>query len=151
MVSNSLDCDHFFPRIDSALRDGSIRTYDALDIKRFPPFADSVREWRDGKRHCFFLNLTCHDPVQQQILSNQAQRCIKVAYQANTKGETTEKPVRMHTTPAKYILKCWCGLTCISNIQLVVYYQCYVLIGWAAKPASPLVAKSAGFLAAKKD
>ena len=114
-------------------------------LSSFCRLCTRVKGW---KKTLFCFNLTSHDPVQQQILSNQAQRCIKVAYQANTKGETTEKPVRMHTTPAKYILKCWCGLTCISNIQLVVCYQCYVLIGWAA---SPLVAKSAGFLAAKKD
>ena len=38
-------------------------------------------------------------------------------------------------------------LTYISKIQLVVYYQCYVLIGWATTSLNhgPLVAKSAGF------
>ena len=131
MVSNSPRCDHFFSRIDSALRDGSVRTYDARGIKRSPPFADSLREWRGWKKGLFWYNLTCHDPVQQQILSNQAQRCIKAAYQANTKGETTENPVRLHIAPAKYFSKCWCRLTCTSKIQLMVYYQCCVLIGWA--------------------
>ena len=106
MVSHSLDCDHFFPRIDSALRDGSVRAYDAHSINRFPPFADSVWDQRGWKKTLFCYNRTCHDPVQQQIPSNQAQRCIKAAYQANTKGETTKKPVRVHTTPAKYFSEC---------------------------------------------
>ena len=43
-------------------------------------------------------------------------------------------------------------LLIIGKIQLVVYYQCFVLIGWATTRLcySPLVAKSAGFLVAKK-
>ena len=52
----------------------------------------------------------------------------------------------------------WLGrLECIypfSKIQLVVYYQCCVLIGWSTSRLlcySSLVTKSAGFLAAKKD
>ena len=41
-----------------------------------------------------------------------------------------------------------------SKIQLVVYYQCCVLIGWATTRLHVIahyVAKSAGFLPAKKD
>ena len=47
------------------------------------------------------------------------------------------------------------GIMNISKIQLVVYYQCCVLISWATTRLqkklcyNPLVAKSAGFLASK--
>ena len=52
---------------------------------------------------------------------------------------------------------CWvcaAGLSHFSKIQLVVYYQRCILIGWATTRLlcdSPLIEKSAWFLVAKKD
>ena len=49
---------------------------------------------------------------------------------------------------------CWvcaAGLSHFSKIQLVVYYQCCILIGWATTRLYVIVEKSAWFLVAKKD
>ena len=53
-------------------------------------------------------------------------------------------PLRMSTLSV-----CWWkspGIYLIGNIQLVVYYQCHILIDWATtRPTTAVVAKSAGF------